>query len=118
MASNCRIMGMWDDGSIFLVVLGGTARDCKRRLPDALADRSLNELMRLDSLWLEQWSWDDERRQEEWLATDFLPLRPLRLRASLREKKKGSLALQDMTLPPTSTPVMPLVAYATAASSA
>ena len=79
---NWRIMGMWEDGREMLVVLGRTEAECRRLLPDAIADLTVDDLRRVDSLWLEEWTYEEFRDESRWIPTAEIPLRNIRLRAA------------------------------------
>lgn len=80
MTNTWRVMGMWDDGRQFLLVLGKSRRDCESRLWDALEDYSLEDLERMDSMWYEHWKqlpWEDAPR---WEPISLIALRRYKLR--------------------------------------
>lgn len=81
-----RVMGMWPKGEAFLVTLGVTEEDCRGRLAEALSEFSYEELSRLDSIWLEKWTFDDFWECWDWMPTEIVSLRVFRLRAAALER--------------------------------
>lgn len=79
-----RAVGMWQDGSQFLVTLGAGRVDCQTLLPVALARYSPAQLDQIDSVWLEAWDWDETRKCFDWIPRGFLSLRGVRQRQSYR----------------------------------
>lgn len=78
--SNWRVMGRWFGGPRFLVVLGDSQHDCRRRLAEALSGYSRDDLERVDALWFEEWRWDEDLLACDWIPTSILPLRGPRCR--------------------------------------
>lgn len=77
-----RVMGMWPKGEQFLVTLGVSEEDCRTRLAESLGEFTYEDLSELDSIWLERWSYDEFWDCWDWMPTEELSLRSLRLRAA------------------------------------
>jgi hypothetical protein len=69
-----RLMSMWKSGEEFLVVLGDSKDDCLERLPEALAEYTLEDVRRLASCWLELWLPAWCIYEAEWLAVEEVDL--------------------------------------------
>lgn len=103
MNNTWRVMGMWDDGSQFLIVMGSSQKDCERRLWDALEDYTLDDLERMDSMWYENWkqlAWEDAPR---WEPISLISLRRYKLRkgrsvAAQARKNASAPAAAGLTL--------------------
>lgn len=74
-----RIMGMWETGEQFLVVLGQTRAECKRLLDNAVSDYTYADFERTESLWFEAFSPGDRCHPPEWIPLAEIPMRRLRL---------------------------------------
>lgn len=79
MLTQWRIMGMWQDGRRFLVVLGKSARDCLRQFDDALDDLNYSDAQRIRYLWFERWDPGTELREPSWTAVKAIPVHRIRL---------------------------------------
>lgn len=88
-----RIMGMWDSGKWFLVVMGRTKAECKRLLSAALVDYGSLDLERIAWLWLERFKLDTDPVDEDRLILDWVPhsiisvQRLARLRVATRRRE-------------------------------
>jgi hypothetical protein len=72
-----------------LVVMGGSRPECLAALSAALADYSHADLTDFESMWLEEWIYDDYFERSDWLPREELPLRRWRLRAAALEQHAG-----------------------------
>lgn len=74
-----RVMGMWHDRREFLVVMGFSARDCQRRLDEALEEYDFFDLCCMECLWYETWDPGTDERAPEWVPVKEISLRRFRL---------------------------------------
>lgn len=92
MKQNWRVMGMWLEGAQFLVVLGTSKRDCVARLDRALRGYDHEDLKRVDSLWLEHWEAINEDFEPDWMPTEILSMRRLRLIRAFAAHRRAACA--------------------------
>lgn len=86
MTNTWRVMGMWDDGRQFLVVMGTSKADCRKRLGEALDDYTFADLEAMDSLWFEEWKQLPWEQAPRWEPTELISLRGYKLRKGRNAK--------------------------------
>lgn len=104
MQRNWRVMGMWLNGTQFLLTLGVSRAACEKRMNLALEDYTIEDLENFDSVWLERWDEGTEFRSPGWEPVDFLSLRSFKLR-----KLRRAAAQFSKQRKPAVTPTTPLV---------
>jgi hypothetical protein len=97
--ANWRVMGMWESGKWFLVVMGRSKAECQRLLAEALADYDAADLDRVIWLWYERFQAGTESSSPDWVPVATVPARRItKLKATRRANADAALCGEPLAL--------------------
>ena len=83
---NWRIMGMTYTDHEFLIVMGYSREECEGIFSAVIAEYTHNDLKEVETIWIEEWAYDECFDLFVWTPREELQLRRHRLKAAATHK--------------------------------